>query len=104
MDIKKNKGENSKQEMAGEESGGASATAQDLIERGAKAYGQAEQAVSHVYDKTTQAVNDNYKKARRYSIKNPDKTILVSLGIGAGLGFLLGASAHRVKETEDHNA
>lgn len=104
MDIKKNKGESSKQEMAGEESGSASATAQHLVESGTKAFGQAEQAVSHLYDKTTQAVNDNYKKARRYSIKNPGKTILVSLGIGAGLGFLLGACTHRVKETGDHNA
>ena len=66
-----------------------------IIERGAEVYGQAEQAVSHVYDKTAQAVSETYDQAKSYSSENPGKTILIALGIGVGLGFLLGASSRR---------
>ena len=75
--------------------GSASATAQDILDRGAKVYGQAEHAVSEVYDKTAQAVSETYEKAKGYSTENPGKTILVALGIGVGLGFLLGANSCR---------
>ena len=92
MDYEKNKYETTNQPMAGEP-GSPSATAQSTLERGAEVYGQAERAVSDVYGKTAQAVSETYKKTKRYSIENPGKTILISLGIGAGLGFLLGASS-----------
>jgi len=78
-----------------EESGSAGATAQGILERGTKVYGQAEQAVSDVYDKTTQKVNETYEQAKSYSTENPGKTILIALGIGVGLGLLLGASSGR---------
>jgi hypothetical protein len=64
------------------ESGSDSTADQTIFKRGAKAYGQAEQAVSDAYDKTSE-------KARSYS---RGKSILIALGIGVGLGFLLGSS------------
>jgi ElaB/YqjD/DUF883 family membrane-anchored ribosome-binding protein len=94
MDIEKNKYETPKQQMVGEP-GSASATAQSILERGAETYGQAEQAVSAAYEKTTQAVSETYGKVKSYSSENPGKTILIALGIGVGLGFLLGASSRR---------
>lgn len=92
MDDEKNKYETTNQPMAGDP-GSPSATAQSTLERGAEVYGQAEQAVRDVYGKTAKAVSETYEKTKRYSIENPGKTILISLGIGAGLGFLLGASS-----------
>ena len=94
MDVEHNKHETPKQQMA-EEPGSASAAAQSILERGAEVYGQAEQAVSDVYDKTAQAVSETYEQAKSYSSENPGKTILIALGIGVGLGFLLGASSRR---------
>jgi ElaB/YqjD/DUF883 family membrane-anchored ribosome-binding protein len=94
MDVEKNKYETIKQQKVGE-SGSASATAQSILDRGAEVYGQAEQAVSDVYDKTAKAVSKTYEQAKSYSNENPGTTILIALGIGVGLGFLLGASSHR---------
>ena len=94
MDDEHNKKETAKQKMA-EELESASAKAETIIERGAEVYGQAEQAVSDVYDKTAQAVSETYDQAKSYSSENPGKTILITLGIGVGLGFLLGASSRR---------
>ena len=94
MDVEHNKYETPKQQMV-EEPGSASAAAQSILERGAEVYGQAEQAVSDVYDKTAQAVSETYEQAKSYSSENPGKTILIALGIGVGLGFLLGASSRR---------
>ncbi|MBE0604264.1 MAG: hypothetical protein IH611_11670 [Deltaproteobacteria bacterium] len=67
------------------------ATVQGLQETGAEVYGKTERAVSDVYDKTARAATETYEKTRKYSVENPGKTILVSLGIGAGLGYLMGA-------------
>ena len=92
MDVEKNKYETPKQQIVGEP-GSDSATAQSILERGAEAYGQAEKAVSDVYDKTAQAVSETYEQAKSYSSKNPGKAILIALGIGVGLGFLFGASS-----------
>jgi ElaB/YqjD/DUF883 family membrane-anchored ribosome-binding protein len=94
MDTEKNKYETPKQQIGGEP-GNASAPAQSILEHGAEVYGQAEQVVSDVYDKTAQAVSETYDQAKSYSSKNPGKTILITLGIGVGLGFLLGASFRR---------
>ena len=94
MDVEKNKCMTPKQQMAGEPCS-ASATAQSIRECGAEVYGQAEQAVCDVYDKTVQTVCETYEKAKSYSCKNPGKTILILLGIGCGLGFLLGAISRR---------
>ena len=92
MEDEKNKYETPEQQMAGEP-GSAGATAQNTLERGAKAYGQAKEAVSDAYDKTAQTVSETYEQAKGYSSENPGKTILIALGIGVGLGFLLGASS-----------
>jgi ElaB/YqjD/DUF883 family membrane-anchored ribosome-binding protein len=94
MDTDKNQYETPKQQTPGE-TGSAGATAQNILEQGAEAYGQAEQAVSDVYDKTAQKVGETYEKAKSYSNENPGKTILITLGVGIGLGLLLGASSHR---------
>jgi len=94
MEDEKNKYETPKGQTAGD-AGSAGATAQDILDRGAKVYGQAEEAVSDAYDKTAQAVSETYEKAKGYSSENPNKTILIALGIGVGLGFLLGASTRR---------
>jgi ElaB/YqjD/DUF883 family membrane-anchored ribosome-binding protein len=94
MDTEKNKDETPKQQTA-EEPGSTSAAAQNILERSAEVYGQAEQAASDVYDKTTEKVSETYEKAKSFSNENPGKTILITLGIGIGLGFLLGASTRR---------
>jgi len=94
MEEEKNKYETPKQQGGGER-GSASGAVQDTLERGAKAYGQAKEAVSDVYDKTAQAVSETYEKAKGYSTENPGTTILIALGIGVGLGFLLGAGSRR---------
>ena len=92
MDIEKDKYETTKQQIVGvpDKDGG---TAQSILERGAEVYGQAEKAVGDVYDKTSQVVGETYEHAKSYSTENPGKTILIALGIGVGLGFLLGASS-----------
>lgn len=92
MDTEKNKYDSTSQKMAGEP-GSASATAQKVLDRGAEVYGQAEKAVSDVYDKTAEAVSKTYEQVKSYSKENPGKTILIAFGIGLGLGFLLGAGA-----------
>ena len=92
MEVEHDKHETPKQQTAGEP-GSAGAAAQTMMERGAEVYGQAEQAVSDVYDKTAQTVSKTYEQAKSYSSENPGKAILIALGIGVGLGFLLGASS-----------
>jgi ElaB/YqjD/DUF883 family membrane-anchored ribosome-binding protein len=99
MDIEKNQHETPNQKMAGE-SGSASAAAQKVLDRGAEVYGQAEKAVSDVYDKTIQAVSKTYERARSYSSENPGTTLLLASGIGVGLGFLLGAISRRSRTDE----
>ena len=94
MEVEPNKYKTPKVQMV-EEPGSASAAAQSILEGGAEVYGQTEQAVSDVYDKTARAVSETYDQAKSYSSENPGKTILIALGIGVGLGFLLGASARR---------
>jgi ElaB/YqjD/DUF883 family membrane-anchored ribosome-binding protein len=92
MDTENNKYETPKQQIGGEP-GNASAPAQSILKHGAEVYGQAEQVVSDVYDKTAKAIGETYDQAKSYSTENPGKTILIALGIGVGLGFLLGASS-----------
>jgi len=90
-----NKNYEAPEQKSGKESGSDSTADQTIFERGAEAYGQAEQAVSDAYDKTSEKVSETYEKARSYSSDNPGKSILIALGIGVGLGFLLGASSRR---------
>ena len=90
-----NKNYGSPEQKSEEESGSAGATAHNILESGAEAYGQTEQAVSDAYDKPSEKVSETYKKAKSYSNENPGKTILIALGIGVGLGLLLGASSGR---------
>ncbi len=94
MEVKHKKHETHKQQME-EEPGGESAAAQSTLEHGEEVLGQAEEAVSDAYDKTARVVGETYEQVKNYSSKNPGKTIFIALGVGAGLGFLLGASARR---------
>ncbi len=94
MDTDKNKHKTPKEHMT-EELDSVSATAHTILEQGAEAYGQAEQAVSDAYDKTSQKVTDTYAQAKGYSHENPGKTILIALGIGLGVGLLLSANTRR---------
>jgi ElaB/YqjD/DUF883 family membrane-anchored ribosome-binding protein len=87
-----NENETTKQQKAGEP-GNASATAQNILDHGTEIYEKAEQVVNDAYNKTAQVVADTYKQAKNYSTENLGKTILIALGIGVGLGFLLGASS-----------
>jgi ElaB/YqjD/DUF883 family membrane-anchored ribosome-binding protein len=72
---------------------------QKILEQGAEAYEQVEQAVGDAYDKTTRKVSETYDKAKSYSYENPGKTIFIALGIGVGVGLLLGASSHHRSRT-----
>jgi ElaB/YqjD/DUF883 family membrane-anchored ribosome-binding protein len=94
MDAKHNKPETHKQQTA-EEPDSDNDTAQSTMERGAEILEQAEEAVSDFKDKTTQVVSETVEQAKRYGSKNPGKTMLIALGVGVGLGFLLGASVRR---------
>lgn len=99
MDIEKNNTETPNQQMTGAP-GSAVATARKILDRGVEVYGQAEQAVSGVYDKTAQAVSHTYERARSYSSDNPGTTLLLASGIGVGLGFILGAISRRSQTDE----
>lgn len=77
----------------------ASSAAENRLEQGADAYGQAEQVVGDTYDKTTEKVSETYEKARTYSDDNPGKSLLIALGIGVGLGLLLGTGSHHRSRT-----
>jgi ElaB/YqjD/DUF883 family membrane-anchored ribosome-binding protein len=92
MDVEKKKYQTPENQLSGEP-GSPNAPAHSIIERGAEACGKAEQSIGDVYDKTAKAVGETYEQAKRYSRKNPDKAILIALGIGVGLGFLFGASS-----------
>ncbi len=94
MEVKHKKHETPKQQTA-EESGSDSAADQSTLEHGAEVLGQAQEAVSDVYDKTARTVSQTYAHVKNYSSKNPGKTMILALGIGVGLGFLLGASSRR---------
>ena len=87
--------EKSKHKTTQEEPGIAGTTEHTMLEQGAEAYGQAEQAVSEAYDATSQKVSETYEQAKKYSHGNPGKSLLIAVGIGVSLGLLLGARTHR---------
>jgi ElaB/YqjD/DUF883 family membrane-anchored ribosome-binding protein len=91
MDYENN---NNSQQQTAEKNGSVSAVAESILERGTEVYGKARQAVSHAYDKTADKVSKTCEKAKDYSVENPGKTVLIALGIGVGVGFLLGAKSH----------
>jgi ElaB/YqjD/DUF883 family membrane-anchored ribosome-binding protein len=94
MEVKHKKRETPKQQTA-EEHGNDGTTDQSTQEHGAEVRERAQEAVSEVYDKTAQTVSETYEQVKRYGSNNPGKTMLLALGIGVGLGYLLGASSRR---------
>jgi ElaB/YqjD/DUF883 family membrane-anchored ribosome-binding protein len=94
MEVKHKKHEIPKQQTA-EEHGSGNDGGQSSLEHGAEVGEQAHETVSELYDKTAQVVSQTYEKAKSFGSKNPGKAMLLALGIGVGLGFLLGASSRR---------
>lgn len=84
------------QQMAGKSDNGDSAADRSARERGAEVYGKTKTAVSDAYSKTSHAAGATYAQVKSYSSKNPGKTLVIALGLGAGVGFLLGANTHRM--------
>lgn len=72
----------------------AAAATQNMLGRGAEAYGKAEKAVCDAYEKTSQKACETYDKAKNYTHDNPGTSILIALGIGVGLGLIIGATSH----------
>ncbi len=96
MSVKNDKHEASEQHMAeGHANGSDGVTAQCSVECGAEVFEHAEKAVSDAYDKTAQVVSETYEQAKNYSSKNPGKAMFITLGIGVGVGFLVGANYRR---------
>jgi len=94
MEVKHKTHETPKQQTA-ENSGSNSAAEQSTQEHGAEVHERAQEAVSEGYDKTARTVSETYEQVKRYGSKNPGKTMLIALGIGVGLGYLLGAGSRR---------
>jgi ElaB/YqjD/DUF883 family membrane-anchored ribosome-binding protein len=57
-------------------------------------YQKAARKFSGAYDRTTEKVSSSYCKARDYSHDNPGKAMLITLGIGLGIGLLLSTNLH----------
>lgn len=55
------------------------------------AYDKTAEAAGNAYDKTSKAVSTTYGVVVNYGSENPGKTILIALGLGAGVGFMIGA-------------
>ena len=92
MDDEHTTYETPKQQMVGEP-GRDSADGQSIPGRRAEGYGQPQPAVSKGCEKTARVARETYGQVKNYSKKNPGKTILIALGVGAGLGILLGAGS-----------
>lgn len=67
----------------------------DFSERSAEAYAQTKETVSEAYGKTTEVLNETYDWAMTYGRNNPGKTMLIALGAGAGIGFLLASGSRK---------
>jgi len=79
----------------------AGAAASDTYDKTAEAVGNAydktSEVVSDAYDKTSKAVSGTYEMVMDYGSENPGKTILIALGVGAGVAFFLGAGSRRLR-------
>ncbi|GAB6057604.1 hypothetical protein [Desulfonatronum parangueonense] len=73
---------------------------QRMSERGGELYGKAESAVGDAYEKTERVVGEKYRQAMNYGGKNPGKSLLVTLLIGMGLGYLLGACTRETRTSQ----
>lgn len=71
----------------------------DFADRSAGAYAQTKETVSEAYGKTTAALNDTYAWAMTYGRNHPGRTMLIALGAGAGIGFLVAAKGRTRSRT-----
>ena len=69
--------------------------AQDLLNKGQKAFDETKRAVGAAYDRSSHAIQQTYGEAIEYGRNNPGKAILIAFGIGVGIGVLLAGSNHR---------
>jgi hypothetical protein len=92
MDVENNTYEAQKPPMAAEPDSG-SANARSTLQRHAEVHDHAQPAVSDECETTARVVRETYGRVKIYSRRNPGKTILIALGVGAGLGILLGAKS-----------
>ena len=71
-------------------------TVEDAYEKTAQKVGAAYEKIApsaeEAYEKSARAVNETYQYTRDYYNENPGKTILIALGVGVGVGFLLGSN------------
>jgi ElaB/YqjD/DUF883 family membrane-anchored ribosome-binding protein len=72
-------------------------TIEDACEKAAREAGRTYDKIApsaqEAYEKTAHAVNQAYQHTKGYSVKNPEKTIFIALGIGVGIGFLWGSNS-----------
>ncbi|GAB6058140.1 hypothetical protein [Desulfonatronum parangueonense] len=71
-----------------------------MEDRRAASWDKAERELGDVYEKTGKVMNKTYDRAKSYSCEKPGTTVLIALGVGVGLGFLLGASSRRSRRNE----
>jgi len=70
-------------------------SAQDIMNEGARAFDETKRAMGHAYDQSARALSQTYDQALDYGRQNPGKALLLSFGIGVGVGMLLLGSARR---------
>ena len=80
------------------EYGSEGATVQSVLERGAENYEEAKEAAAGMYAKTVKAAGDALEQTKSYGSSHPGKAILISLGIGTGVGYLLGSGSRNRTE------
>src|SRR5512142_2445833 len=72
-----------------------SASAQDVLNRGSRAFEETKHAMSHAYERSSRAIGETYDNALQYGRQNPGKAALIAFGIGIGVGMLLLGSSRR---------
>ena len=68
---------------------------ESTVKRAPEFYSNARRAVGDAYSKTTRMASQAYTQSKAYSMDNPGKAILMAMGIGVGIGFLLAANSRR---------
>lgn len=72
---------------------GEGSTFKSAIRKGPELYDNAKRTVGDAYEKTARAASQAYTQTKTYSMNNPGKAMLIALGIGMGVGFMLGANS-----------
>src|SRR5512138_1033807 len=70
-------------------------SAQDIMNQGQRAFDETKRAMGQAYDQSARALHQPYDQALDYGRQKPGKAVLISFGIGVGVGMLLVASTRR---------